>query len=80
MDRSQAGWSVRMTLRVGVIGAGTMGTGITYAFAAKGCTHQGVAHPLAEAYVAVELSRVAAMRAAELADSGADAADLPQRA
>jgi 3-hydroxyacyl-CoA dehydrogenase len=26
-----------MTLRVGVIGAGTMGTGITYAFAAKGC-------------------------------------------
>ena len=37
--------------------------------------HQGVAHPLAEAYVAVELSRVAAMRAAELADSGADAAE-----
>jgi len=37
--------------------------------------HQGVAHPLAEAYIAVELSRVAAMRAAELADSGADAAE-----
>ena len=37
--------------------------------------HQGVAHPLAEAYVAVEMSRVAAMRAAELADSGADAAE-----
>ena len=37
--------------------------------------HQGVAHPLAEAYIAVELSRVAAMRAAELADRGADAAE-----
>ncbi len=30
-----------MTLRVGVIGAGTMGTGITYAFAAKGCATTG---------------------------------------
>jgi alkylation response protein AidB-like acyl-CoA dehydrogenase len=38
-------------------------------------THQGVAHPLAEAYIAVEMSRVAAMLAAELADRGANAGE-----
>jgi len=37
--------------------------------------HQGVAHPLSEAYIAVEMSRLAARRAAELADAGADAAE-----
>ncbi|MFF0449902.1 acyl-CoA dehydrogenase family protein [Streptomyces sp. NPDC004609] len=38
-------------------------------------SHQGVSHPLAEAYVAVELARLAAARAAELYDSGQDAAE-----
>ena len=37
--------------------------------------HQGVAHPLAEAYIAVEMSRLATMRSAELSDAGADAAE-----
>lgn len=37
--------------------------------------HQGVAHPLAEAYIAVELARLATQRAAELADTGTNAAE-----
>lgn len=37
--------------------------------------HQGVSHPLAEAYIAVELARLATARAAELYDSGQDAAE-----
>jgi alkylation response protein AidB-like acyl-CoA dehydrogenase len=37
--------------------------------------HQGVAHPLAEAYIAVEQARLMAKRAAELFDAGADAAE-----
>lgn len=37
--------------------------------------HQGVAHPLAEAYIAVELARLMTMRAAELHDLGEDAAE-----
>ena len=37
--------------------------------------HQGVAHPLAEAYVGTQLSRLMAYRAAELFDAGADAAE-----
>jgi len=36
--------------------------------------HQGVAHPLAEAHIGVELARLATARAAELFDSGLDAA------
>jgi len=35
-------------------------------------THQGLAHPLAEAYIQVELARLAAWRAADLYDSGED--------
>ncbi len=38
-------------------------------------THQGVAHPLAEAYIGTQLSRLMAFRAAELFDAGADAAE-----
>ncbi|GAA3522918.1 acyl-CoA dehydrogenase family protein [Amycolatopsis ultiminotia] len=38
-------------------------------------THQGVAHPLAEAYIAVEQARLMAKRAAELFDARADAAE-----
>jgi len=38
-------------------------------------THQGVAHPLAEAYIGTQLSRLMAYRAAELYDAGADAAE-----
>ncbi|MEU7812833.1 acyl-CoA dehydrogenase family protein [Pseudonocardia sp. NPDC049154] len=38
-------------------------------------THQGVAHPLAEAYIGTQLSRLMAFRAAELFDEGADAAE-----
>jgi alkylation response protein AidB-like acyl-CoA dehydrogenase len=34
--------------------------------------HQGIAHPLAEAYIQVELARLAAWRAADLFDSGED--------
>lgn len=37
--------------------------------------HQGVAHPLAESYIAVELARLATTRAAELFDSGQDSAE-----
>jgi alkylation response protein AidB-like acyl-CoA dehydrogenase len=37
--------------------------------------HQGVAHPLAEAYIGTQLARLAAYRAAELYDAGADAAE-----
>lgn len=37
--------------------------------------HQGVAHPLAEAYIGTQLSRLMAYRAAELFDAGADAAE-----
>src|SRR3954451_5928195 len=37
--------------------------------------HQGVAHPLAEAYIGMQLSRLMAFRAAELFDAGADAAE-----
>ena len=32
--------------------------------------HQGISHPLAEAHIAVELSRLATVRSAELFDSG----------
>ena len=38
-------------------------------------SHQGVAHPLAEAYIGTQLSRLMAFRAAELFDDGADAAE-----
>jgi alkylation response protein AidB-like acyl-CoA dehydrogenase len=38
-------------------------------------SHQGVAHPLAESYIGTQLSRLMAYRAAELFDSGADAAE-----
>jgi alkylation response protein AidB-like acyl-CoA dehydrogenase len=37
--------------------------------------HQGVAHPLAEAYIDVTQARLMAARAAELFDTGADAAE-----
>ncbi|MEJ2885090.1 acyl-CoA dehydrogenase family protein [Actinomycetospora aeridis] len=37
--------------------------------------HQGVAHPLAEAYIGVAQARLMAARAAELFDAGADAAE-----
>jgi alkylation response protein AidB-like acyl-CoA dehydrogenase len=37
--------------------------------------HQGVAHPLAQAHVHVELARLATARAAELFDAGQDAAE-----
>jgi alkylation response protein AidB-like acyl-CoA dehydrogenase len=37
--------------------------------------HQGLAHPLAEAYVQVELARLATWRAAELYDAGSDAGE-----
>jgi alkylation response protein AidB-like acyl-CoA dehydrogenase len=37
--------------------------------------HQGIAHPLAQAHVQVELARLATARAAELVDAGADAAE-----
>jgi alkylation response protein AidB-like acyl-CoA dehydrogenase len=36
--------------------------------------HQGVAHPLAEAHIAIELARLMAMHAAKLSDAGMDAA------
>lgn len=38
-------------------------------------SHQGISHPLAESYIAVETARLAAARAAELYDSGQDAAE-----
>ncbi|MQA13052.1 MAG: acyl-CoA dehydrogenase [Pseudonocardiaceae bacterium] len=37
--------------------------------------HQGVAHPLAEAYIGMQLARLMAARAAALFDSGQDAAE-----
>jgi alkylation response protein AidB-like acyl-CoA dehydrogenase len=37
--------------------------------------HQGVAHPLAEAYIGTQLSRLMAFRAAEIYDEGGDAAE-----
>jgi alkylation response protein AidB-like acyl-CoA dehydrogenase len=37
--------------------------------------HQGVAHPLAEAYIGTQLSRLMTYRAAELYDTGGDAAE-----
>jgi alkylation response protein AidB-like acyl-CoA dehydrogenase len=37
--------------------------------------HQGIAHPLAEAHIAVELSRLATMRSAELFDAGEPAGE-----
>jgi alkylation response protein AidB-like acyl-CoA dehydrogenase len=37
--------------------------------------HQGIAHPLAESYIAVEMARLVMMRAAELFDADADAAE-----
>ncbi|QZT59578.1 acyl-CoA dehydrogenase family protein [Mycolicibacterium austroafricanum] len=37
--------------------------------------HQGVAHPLAESHIAVELGRMATMRSAELFDSGEPAGE-----
>ena len=42
--------------------------------------HQGVAHPLAEATVNVQTSRLMAMRAAELCDMGEDAAETANMA
>jgi alkylation response protein AidB-like acyl-CoA dehydrogenase len=43
-------------------------------------THQGLAHPLAEAHVGVELARLATARAAELFDGGHDAAETANMA
>ncbi len=37
--------------------------------------HQGIAHPLAKAYADVQLARLMTMRAAQLIDAGADAAE-----
>ena len=37
--------------------------------------HQGIAHPLAEAHIAVELSRMATVRSAELFDAGENAGE-----
>ena len=42
--------------------------------------HQGVAHPLAKAYVDVQLARLMTMRAAELFDAGEDAAEAANMA
>jgi len=42
--------------------------------------HQGIAHPLAEAHVHVELARLATARAAELFDAGQDAAEAANMA
>ena len=42
--------------------------------------HQGVAHPLAEAYVGVQAARLMAMRAADLFDRGEDAAEAANMA
>jgi alkylation response protein AidB-like acyl-CoA dehydrogenase len=42
--------------------------------------HQGVAHPLAKAYVDVQLARLMTMRAAELLDAGVDAAEAANMA
>lgn len=42
--------------------------------------HQGVAHPLSEAYIAVQLARLMTTRAARLFDSGADAGEAANMA
>lgn len=42
--------------------------------------HQGVAHPLAEAYIGVQSARLLAARAADLFDSGEDAAEAANMA
>jgi alkylation response protein AidB-like acyl-CoA dehydrogenase len=42
--------------------------------------HQGVAHPLAEAYVQVQMARLMTARAAELYDAGQDAAEAANMA
>ena len=42
--------------------------------------HQGVAHPLAEAYVGVQSARLVAARAAQLYDAGEDAAEAANMA
>jgi alkylation response protein AidB-like acyl-CoA dehydrogenase len=42
--------------------------------------HQGVAHPLAEATINVQMARLMAMRAAELCDAGLDAAEAANMA
>jgi alkylation response protein AidB-like acyl-CoA dehydrogenase len=42
--------------------------------------HQGIAHPLAQAHIDVQLSRLMTMRAAELADAGQDAAEAANMA
>ena len=42
--------------------------------------HQGVAHPLAEAYVGVQSARLLAARAAQLVDMGEDAAEAANMA
>jgi alkylation response protein AidB-like acyl-CoA dehydrogenase len=42
--------------------------------------HQGIAHPLAKAYIDVQLSRLMTTRAAELLDAGADAAEAANMA
>ena len=43
-------------------------------------SHQGIAHPLAEATINVQMSRLMAMRAAELFDRGEDAAEAANMA
>ena len=43
-------------------------------------THQGVAHPLAEAYAAVQQARLMTSRAADLYDAGRDAAEAANMA
>ena len=57
-----------MTLRVGVIGAGTMGTGITYAFAAKGCATTGMSRTTAAWWMDGVLSQAAELTALLAAD------------
>jgi alkylation response protein AidB-like acyl-CoA dehydrogenase len=42
--------------------------------------HQGVAHPLAEVTINVQMARLMAMRAAELCDAGEDAAEAANMA
>lgn len=42
--------------------------------------HQGVSHPLAKAYINVQLARLATARAAQLYDAGADAAEAANMA
>jgi alkylation response protein AidB-like acyl-CoA dehydrogenase len=42
--------------------------------------HQGVAHPLAKAYIDIQLARLMTARAAELLDAGADAAEAANMA